>query len=206
MTSSVEECIEALGLSGVDGLPRALTRYLAELERWNGAYNLTAVRRVEDMVSQHVADSLAVLPVAGAADRWVDVGSGAGLPGIPLALARPDESFTLIDSRGKKIRFLNHVIRELGLDNVRPVQLRAEDFRPRPGVDVIVARAFGPLARLLQAVGEWCGRKTRILAMKGGRPDAELVEVTDAFTVRAVHRLDVPGLAAERHVVEIVRA
>jgi 16S rRNA (guanine527-N7)-methyltransferase len=183
-----------------------LLRYVDELARWNGAYNLTAVRDVRDMVVRHLLDSLALLPLLQALPRYpqlrlLDVGSGAGLPAIPLALAAPQLTVTALDSNGKKARFLRHVQRTLGLPNVAIAEARVEDWHDAAGFDVIVSRAFASLAEffsltrhLLAPGGQW-------LAMKGKLEIAEQAAVPASIHIRETHRLQVPGLDEARHAV-----
>jgi 16S rRNA (guanine527-N7)-methyltransferase len=198
-----------LPLTDLDaGQVSRLLAYLDLLEQWNRAYNLTAVRHRADMVTRHLLDSLAVLPwIPGG--RLLDAGSGAGLPGVPLAIARPDLDVTLLDSAGKKIRFLEHLRRELGLRNVTPVQARLEDWAPagpngtpfnRGPFDAIISRAFASLAAFAAAARHLAGA-ARLLAMKGRYPAAELAELPDWLRVESVERLAVPGLQEERHLV-----
>lgn len=193
------------GLAGMPALriePAARDRlldYLALLERWNRTYNLTAVRDPGDMVTRHVLDSLSVLPWVPAG-RLLDAGSGAGLPGVPLAIARPELQVTLLDSAGKKIRFLNQVRRELVLDNITPVQSRLEAYRPDRAFDAIVSRAFSSLADFAAAARHLAGH-ARLLAMKGRYPGAELRALPEWLRVDAVEALVVPGLQEERHLV-----
>ena len=219
--------IAALGLALPAGSEERLLAYLALLDKWNRVYNLTAVREAERMVSHHLLDSLAVLgpldalvlecspsPVKGeppAGDKRanlmrktvnvLDVGSGGGLPGIPLAIARPDLRVTLIDSIAKKTAFLLQAKAELGLDNVNVVTGRVEDFRPDLGFDVIISRAFSDLKEfvtltrhLLKPGGCW-------LAMKGLYPNEEIALLPAGVQVRADHALVVPGLDATRHLI-----
>jgi 16S rRNA (guanine527-N7)-methyltransferase len=180
-----------------------LLAYLDLLERWNRAYNLTAIRDPAEMVTRHLLDSLAVLPwIPGG--RLLDAGTGAGLPGVPLAIARPDLEVTLLDSTGKKIRFLEQLRRELGLRNVAPVQARLETYAPQgltsAPFDAIISRAFASLAAFAEAARHLAGA-ARLLAMKGRYPAAELVELPAWLRVEAVERLAVPGLQEERHLV-----
>jgi 16S rRNA (guanine527-N7)-methyltransferase len=180
-----------------------LLAYLDLLQRWNRAYNLTAVRDRADMVTRHLLDSLVVLPwIPGG--RLLDAGSGAGLPGVPLAIARPDLDVTLLDSAGKKIRFLEHLRRELGLRNVTPVQARLEDYAPQDLVSApfgaVISRAFASLAAFAAAARHLAGA-ARLLAMKGRYPATELAELPAWLRVEAVERLAVPGLQEERHLV-----
>ncbi len=171
-----------------------LLQYLTLLHKWNQAYNLTAIRDMESMVSRHIIDSLAVLPWLKGS-RLLDVGSGAGLPGIPLAIARPELQVVLLDSNGKKIRFLQEVKRILALDNVEVVQTRAETYRPSQGFDTVISRAFSDLSQmiawtrhLIEPDGIW-------LAMKGRRPDAELEPLSFSYRVETY---EVPDIEGER--------
>lgn len=176
-----------------------LLAYLAELERWNAAYNLTAVRDPLDMVSRHLLDSLAIHPYVRG--RMLDVGSGPGLPGIPLAIVQPELAVTTLDSNGKKARFMRHAVRALGLANVEVVEARVEDWRPAAPFDCVVSRAFASLteffektAHLVAPGGEW-------VAMKGKLDGRERAEVPARHRLGETIRLNVPGLAEERHVV-----
>ena len=176
-----------------------LLAFLGLLQRWNRAYNLTAIRDPHEMAVRHLLDSLSILPWIPAG-RLLDAGTGAGLPGVPLAVARPELHVTLLDSAGKKIRFLNHVRRELSLPNIEPVQARLEDFQPETPYDAIVSRAFARLADFAAAARRLAGGAT-LLAMKGRRPNAELEELPDWVEVRAIEKLEVPGLQEDRHLV-----
>ena len=197
--------IAALGLTLPGGAEAKLLAYLALLEKWNRVHNLTAVRGAERMVSHHLLDSLAAAPFfqGGASDliRVLDVGSGGGLPGIPLAIARPELQVTLIDSVAKKTAFLLQAKAELGLNNVNVVTGRVEDFRPGTRFDVITSRAFSDLKEfvtltrhLLEPAGRW-------LAMKGLMPHEEIAYMPDWVKVSANHALFVPGLEASRHLI-----
>ena len=206
----LEEGLRALGLQPVI-LGEPLLVYLRELAQWNRAYNLTAVRDPLEMVTKHVLDSLAVLPHLHG-QHIIDVGSGAGLPGIPLALADPARRFVLLDSNGKKAAFMRHAVRVLGLNQAEVVQSRAEDYAAGAGrgrFDSVLSRAFASLAEMLDQAGALCARHGRILAMKGQFPEDELEAVRHkptGFEVEAVLPLQVPGLAAERHLVLFSRA
>jgi 16S rRNA (guanine527-N7)-methyltransferase len=178
----------------------ALLSYLGLLERWNRAYNLTAVKDPAQMVIRHLLDSLSTVPwISGG--RLLDAGTGAGLPGIPLALARPDLEVTLLDSSGKKIRFLNHVRRELGLENITPVQERLETFSAETGYQAIISRAFADLASFARAARHLADPQSRLLAMKGKRPESELNDLPPWVRVDSVEKLKVPGLQEDRHLV-----
>jgi 16S rRNA (guanine527-N7)-methyltransferase len=178
----------------------ALLSYLGLLERWNRAYNLTAVKDPAQMVIRHLLDSLSIVPwISGG--RLLDAGTGAGLPGIPLALARPDLEVTLLDSSGKKVRFLNHVRRELGLENITPVQERLESFSAETGYQAIISRAFADLASFARAARHLAVAQSRLLAMKGKRPESELRDLPRWVRVDSVEKLTVPGLQEDRHLV-----
>jgi len=155
------------------------------------------------MVKRHILDSLSLLPwLCG--ERILDVGSGAGLPGIPLAITRPELQFYLLDSNAKRTRFMLQVVAQLGLENVRIIRSRTQDYRPEQLFDCIVARAFSSIADLLIQAGRWCAPTGRILAMKGQYPAQELESLNAGYRLIAVHRVQVPGLDAERHVVHII--
>lgn len=180
-----------------------LLKFLGELVIWNKAYNLTAVRQPVEMVTRHLLDSLAILPhVEG---RTVDIGSGAGLPGIPLALANPALHVSLLDSNGKKARFLRHAQRTLPLGNVEVVEARAEAFQPPQRFDTVVSRAFSALGEFLSATAHLGGERGRWLAMKGKLDRKELADVPPGFRVEREIQLRVPGLDEERHLIIATR-
>ncbi len=179
-----------------------LAAYVDLLAHWNRAYNLTAVRRPQDMVARHILDSLAVLPWLRGR-RVLDVGSGAGLPGIPLAVLRPDLEFTLLDSNGKRTRFMTQAVLELKLANTQIVQARVETYQPTAPFDSIVSRAFASLAAYLTGAGRLCASGGDLLAMKGVRPEAELMELPEGYKVMGIHALQVPELGAERHLIRL---
>ncbi len=196
--------IRRLGAAVPPDAPARLAAYLRLLAQWNRAYNLTAVRGLDAMVVRHALDSLSVLPwLPGDGGRLIDVGSGAGLPGIPLAIARPGLRVTLLDSAGKRVRFMRQAVLELTLANVEVVQSRVEDYRPPQPFAAVVSRAFASLADMAASAGHLCTPGGRLLAMKGQRPDDEIAALPPGFAVLGVHALAVPGLAAERHLVEI---
>jgi 16S rRNA (guanine527-N7)-methyltransferase len=181
----------------------ALLALLDELTQWNQAYNLTAIEERRAMITHHLLDSLSVnAELVG--QRIADVGTGAGFPGLPLALLNPERQFTLIDSSGKKIRFVKHAARALGLTNVEAVQARAEAFTPDQPFDTVVARAFAALPELLERVAGLCGTSTRVLAMKGKYPAEEIAAIQRPWALQATRALSVPGLGAERHVLRLV--
>lgn len=182
-----------------------LKNYLMLLERWNKVYNLTALNRPKDMLTRHILDSLAV-------QSWLhgshilDVGTGAGLPGIPLAIINPDKNFSLLDSNAKKTRFLTQVCAELNLPNVNVVNCRIEQHHKPGHYSTIISRAFASLTDFVQHTATLCAENGRLLAMKGQYPQAELAELPASYRVIAVHKLKVPGLDAERHLVHVEHA
>ena len=194
--------VAELGLALDESAIERLLDYVELLARWNQAYNLTAVRDPDEMLTKHVLDSLTVLPFLHG-PRVLDVGTGAGLPGIPLALVRPEVQFTLLDSNGKKTRFVTHAVATLALKNVEVLQARAEDYHPAVPFATVLSRAFASIGDFVRLAGHACAVDGRLLAMKGARPDAELKELPAGFRVKAVHPLKVPGLDAERCLVEI---
>lgn len=177
-----------------------LLDYLVLLAKWNQTYNLTAVRAIEDMVARHLLDSLSILPYLQG-DALLDVGSGAGLPGIPVAIARPDCDVTCLDSNGKKTRFMRQAVAELGLTRVSVVHQRVEAFRPPQGFPCLVSRAYASIADMLGQAGHLCHSGGCIVAMKGGHPDAELQALPPGYRLRQIQPLEVPDLDAARHVV-----
>jgi 16S rRNA (guanine527-N7)-methyltransferase len=185
-------------------LTTALSSYIAELSKWNKAYNLTAVRDSKAMVTLHLLDSLAASPWLYG-KNILDVGTGAGLPGIPLALVQPDVKFTLLDTNGKKVRFVNHVAGVLELENVLPVQARVEEYEPEQLFDSIISRAFSSLADFIAGSAHALAPEGRLLAMKGKLPDDELAELPEGWSVSRVEELHVPRLEAERHLLVLER-
>jgi len=195
--------LAALGLD--PDLATPLLAYLALLDRWNRTYNLTAVRDPADMVARHLLDSLAMLPFVGDG-ALADLGTGPGLPGIPLAIARPPLQVTLVESNGKKARFLREAVRTLQLRNARVAESRIESLDEPAAYDAITARALATLPLIVELGGPLLKPTGRLLAMKGARPDEEIAALPGGWRVDGVHRLVVPGLAAERHLVVVVRA
>lgn len=194
--------IETLGLPIESDTQARLLAFLDLLSRWNRAYNLTAVRDLDAMVTRHLLDSLAVLPFL-LGDRVLDLGTGAGLPGLPLAIADPARRFWLLDSNTKKVRFIRQAVLELGLANVEPVQARIESYRPPEKFSTMVTRAVSAAGRVWAQSAGLLARPGRLLVMKGRYPDEELADPALATADLRVHALRVPFLAGERHLVEI---
>ena len=184
-----------------------LLAYLALLIKWNKAYNLTAVRDPNEMVSRHLLDSLSVVPfVAEAGDNWLDVGSGGGMPGIPLAILFPERQFTLLDSNGKKTRFLTQVKLELKLANLQVIHSRVEEFAPAVPFSGICSRAFSSLEDFSNWTRHLGDGNTQWLAMKGVHPDDELQALPADFRLTATHVLKVPGCQGQRHLLILRRS
>jgi len=194
-----------MNLSLSDSQQQQLLAFLALLNKWNKAYNLTAVRDERVMVSRQLLDSLSIMPFV-TTGHLLDVGAGGGLPGIPLAIVFPDKRFTLLDSNGKKTRFLNQCVLELGLTNVEVIHGRAEDCRPEQPFSQISSRAFTALENLVN----WCGplleENGEFLAMKGQYPDDEVSALPAGWQVESSQVLTVPGADGERHLLVVRRA
>lgn len=199
----LEQGIAALGLQLPEAAMPRLLDYLELLVRWNAAYNLTAIRDPAEMVTRHLLDSLAILPYVSGA-TLADLGTGPGLPGVVLAIAAPGRAITLVDSNGKKVRFLREAIRTLKLEGVQAVQSRVEDVEG--SFDCITARAFATLGDMLGWGGHLLAPGGRWLAMKGRRPDDELAALPTGFALESLHALAVPGLEGERHLAVIRHA
>lgn len=203
MSWAAAERLLSTGLAEL-GLPASLNEplldYLRLLDKWSGAYNLTAVREPAAMVTHHLLDSLAVRPWLKG-PRVIDVGSGAGIPGIPLALACPELVFVLLDSNAKKTRFITQAMLELKLPNVSVARARSEDFQPAQRFDTVISRAFASLAQMVEMTQHLCAPDGLFVAMKGVHPREELSALPAQIKVEGVEPLNVPGLNAERHAV-----
>jgi 16S rRNA (guanine527-N7)-methyltransferase len=200
----LERGLAALGFD--PALAEPLLAYLALLDRWNRTYNLTAVRDPREMVALHLLDSLAMQPHVAGIATLADLGTGPGLPGIPLAIATPGLQVTLVESNGKKARFLREAVRQLRLDNARVAECRAEALDEPGQYQAITARALATLPDILAVGGHLLAPGGRLLAMKGVRPDDEIAALPPGWQVETIHPLAVPGLAAERHLVVIKAA
>lgn len=201
MQKKIDSLLSAAGIALPDQQKQQLLGYVGMLDKWNKAYNLTSVRDPQQMLIRHILDSIVVEPHLHGS-RFIDVGTGPGLPGIPLAIVRPDSHFTLLDSLGKRVRFLRQVQHELGLKNIEPVQSRVEDFPAEQPFDGVISRAFASLQDMLA----WCRHlptkgEGRFYALKGVRPEDELAQLPAGVTVESVIRLHVPELEGERHLV-----
>jgi 16S rRNA (guanine527-N7)-methyltransferase len=194
-----------LGITLAAADAERLCTLLSELARWNRTFNLTAIKGEEEMLTHHLLDSLAIhADLSG--ESIADVGTGAGFPGLPLAIIQPERRFTLIDSNGKKVRFVAHAVRTLGLTNVEAVHARAQELSPHPAFDTVMARACAPLPELVRTVAPLAGPRTRVLAMKGKRPDQEIAALPGTWKLLALRPITVPGLAESRCLVTLARA
>ena len=202
MITKLASLLKAAGISLSDQQKEQLVAYVGLLDKWNKAYNLTSVRDPQQMLVRHILDSIVVNPYLKG-ERFIDVGTGPGLPGIPLAIVRPEAHFTLLDSLGKRVRFLRQVQFALGLNNVEPVQSRVEAFNGEPPFDGVISRAFASLNDMVS----WChhlpAKEGRFYALKGQRPDDEIAALPPQFRVTDVIALRVPELEGERHLVTI---
>lgn len=195
-------------LSGA-GLPEngvsKIAAYLAMLQQWNKTYNLTAVRDAADMVPRHILDSLAISEYVEG-ENIADLGTGPGLPGIPLAIRSPERQFTLLDSNSKKTLFLNNVVRQLKLENVEVVRKRLEQYHPAHSFDTLTARALASTSDILRWAGHLCKPGGCILLMKSQQLERELIEIDANYSVESVAELNIPGLDARRRLAIIRKA
>lgn len=204
LTRQLVLACEELHLSVTPEQTDKLIAFLQLLFKWNKAYNLTSVRDPEQMLIVHIVDSIAVSPFL-TDKNYIDVGTGPGLPGIPLAILYPEKSFTLLDSLGKRIRFIKQVAYELSITNIEPVQSRVEDFLPKSSYDGVLSRAFASISDMLH----WCHHLTDerggFLALKGQYPDEELNVLDADYKIASIDKITVPGLDAERHLIKIIK-
>ena len=208
-TQHAQELIEGaqqLGVILTEQQQQQLLQYLGLLIKWNKAYNLTAVRNPDEMVSRHLLDSLSVVQyVEQYGNDWLDVGSGGGMPGVPLAIIFPERKFTLLDSNGKKTRFLTQVKLELNLDNLEVIHNRVEAFTPARAFSGIISRAFSSLADFTNWTRHLGDTNSHWLAMKGVHPDDELQALPEDFRLNSCQILKVPGCQGQRHLLILQR-
>ncbi|ENB9639003.1 16S rRNA (guanine(527)-N(7))-methyltransferase RsmG [Salmonella enterica subsp. enterica serovar Derby] len=202
MLNKLSRLLADAGISLTDHQKTLLVAYVDMLHKWNKAYNLTSVRDPNEMLVRHILDSIVVAPYLQE-QRFIDVGTGPGLPGIPLAIVLPDAHFTLLDSLGKRVRFLRQVQHELKLENITPVQSRVEAYPSEPPFDGVISRAFASLNDMVSWCHQLPGEKGRFYALKGQLPGDEIASLPDNFSVESVEKLRVPQLEGERHLVII---
>jgi len=204
----LREGLRTLRLSLSTAQEQQLVAFQSLLAKWNAIYNLTAIREPERMITHHLLDSLAVLPSLPQREslRMIDVGTGAGLPGIPLAIARPGWQIMLLDSNHKKTAFVQQALIELALSNVTVAAARAEAYQPQESFDVVISRAFADLAEFARLAGHLAKPGGLLVAMKGVHPYEELATLPEPWKALPVERLSVPGLDADRHVVKLLKA
>jgi len=205
LAAQLQKGLQSLNLQLSNEQQLTLIAFIELLKKWNRVYNLTAVHDLHQMLKRHILDSLSIAPYLKGV-RVVDIGAGAGLPGIPLAIANPDFQFVLIDSNRKKTRFMQQAKTELRLDNVEIVCSRAEDFHANELFDSVISRALSSLSQMTLWVSHLCAADGVMLAMKGTYPDAEVSELAKSFEIKAVHKINYWGLDADRYLVEISHA
>lgn len=197
--------VAVLGLALPTGAEAQMIAYLHLLKKWNNVYNLTAIRDAASMVRLHLLDSLSVLPHLPPVRSMADIGSGAGLPGIPLAIARPDTPVVLVEAVGKKASFLQQVKIELGLSNVSIHSGRVEQWLDEADFDAVISRACSDLAEFIRLAGRLVGAGGRLYAMKGAYPDAEIAHIPAPWRLAAARQLKVPGLSGQRNLIILER-
>ncbi|WP_312155936.1 16S rRNA (guanine(527)-N(7))-methyltransferase RsmG [Lelliottia nimipressuralis] len=202
MLNKLSRLLDEAGISLTDHQKNQLVAYVDMLNKWNKAYNLTSVRDPNEMLIRHILDSIVVAPYLQG-ERFIDVGTGPGLPGIPLSIVRPECQFTLLDSLGKRVRFLRQVQHELKINNIEPVQSRVEAFPSEPPFEGVISRAFASLNDMVS----WCkhlpAQEGRIYALKGLVPEDEIAQLPVGYVVESIVKLQVPQLDGERHLVII---
>lgn len=197
--------IEALSVDLSAHQQSQLVEYVLLMDKWNKAYNLTSVRCPKQMMVKHILDSLAIMPYLPE-HNIIDVGTGPGLPGMPLAIAFPDKNFTLLDSLGKRVRFMTQCVHTLKLTNVTPLQSRVEAHTPDKAYDIVLSRAFASLKDMLHWCQHLVDSEGLFLALKGQFPQDEIEEVSDHYQVIKTENLTVPNLVGERHLVWVKKA
>jgi len=193
----------ALGVTLSEEQQLTLINFVDLLVKWNKVYNLTAVRDPLKILDRHIFDSLSVLPYLSG-NRLIDIGAGAGIPGIPLAVAQCDKEFVLLDSNRKKTRFMQQAKTELSLTNVSVIHSRVENYQPDQLFDAVISRAFASLKKMAQWSSHLVNESGVLFAMKGSYPEQEISELANSFEIKAVHKIEYPGLDADRYLLEIV--
>jgi len=197
------EGLKALGVGLTDQQQSSLIDFVFLLIKWNKVYNLTAIRDPLKVLDRHILDSLSVLPYLNG-NRLIDIGAGAGLPGIPLAIALTEHRFVLLDSNRKKTRFMQQAKAELALNNIFVVHSRVENYEPDQLFDAVISRAFASLKKMAQWSSHLVNENGVLYAMKGSYPEQEISELANSFEIKAVHKIEYPGLDADRYLLEIM--
>lgn len=213
LATQLQQGLREMGLhESIDALQcDRMVEFIGLLDKWNQAFNLSAIRDPQQMVSRHLLDSLSLLPrirelSAGRSDfNILDVGTGPGLPGIPLALCLPDVKFVLLDSNGKKTRFIFQAVMALGLGNVTVENTRIESYQSPRQLDIVVSRAFASLADFVSGCDHLCGPDCTLLAMKGLYPEEEIRQLPKGWQVSSATAIDVPDCEGQRHIIELIR-
>lgn len=207
LTALLRSGIDQLDLCVSDSAVTQLVSYLLLLRKWNATYNLSGISNVEDMLPLHVLDSLSISPLlnANSGDHILDIGSGAGLPGIPLAIVNPDKRFTLLDSNGKKTRFLFQAKLDLKLSNINIENCRIEHYQSDSQIDIVTCRAFASLSNIVSLITNLPKSPAfRVLAMKGNYPEQEILDLPETVDIKTSTSLSVPGIEGQRHLLELV--
>ncbi|WP_199915671.1 16S rRNA (guanine(527)-N(7))-methyltransferase RsmG [Saccharobesus litoralis] len=205
MRENFEQLVAQTSIDVSDKQTEQLIRLVELLDKWNKAYNLTSVRNPHDMLVRHILDSIILVEHLPQQANLIDVGTGPGLPGLPLAIMLPNCQFTLLDSLGKRIRFIRQVAYELGLTNVTAVQSRVEEHQPEQLYDGVLSRAFASLADMLSWCQHLVPKSGNFYAMKGLYPDTEIANMSANFKLQDAKRLNVPKLDEERHLLHVVK-
>lgn len=205
LASILASGIDKMGMTVSSQQQQQLIGYVELMHKWNKAYNLTSVREPEQMVVKHLLDSLSVAPFVDG-QHVIDVGTGPGLPGMPLAIVLPHCQFTLLDSLGKRVRFMKQCVHELKLDNVTCLHSRVEEHQPETAYDIVLSRAFASLKDMLHWCAHLVDSEGKFLALKGQAQQSEIDEVSDHFHIESLNALKVPDLEGERHLVTIRKA
>ncbi|WP_394148573.1 16S rRNA (guanine(527)-N(7))-methyltransferase RsmG [Shewanella atlantica] len=204
LSAQLDEYLAEMNLSATEQQKKQLIGFVEMLNKWNKAYNLTSIRDPQQMLIRHIMDSLAVSPHLEG-DRFIDVGTGPGLPGIPLAIMNPDKSFVLLDSLGKRIRFQKQVQHELGINNISSVESRVEAFEPETKFDGVLSRAFASIEDMLH----WCHHLPAdngcYYALKGQLAEDEMAKLPEEFEVTDIIELKVPRLDEQRHLLRVIK-